>query len=764
MSSTAEPPPRLPRSKQHANPPRVVRTRLFRTLFASLTLIAASGKGGIALPIYAASPSSSSAPKGPELDKAGARPFAEGVELLKRGDLRGAKKRLELSLELYSGLKDYQLFHLAQVQEALGRRRAAQALYQRVATDFPRSIWRPQVLLKLAELSFDAGDRDRARRLARLAQEDPGASEKIKLEVRMLTVRQLEDAAPIRAYREYWELRMNSGEEGAARARARQAALRSRYPELFARPTKRDILREAKARLAERDADGALRVLRERSFDGHPLAPERDLLLARTVAGTRGIEEAESLYERVWRDYPDSEAAPTALYELAYRLWNNHKDSLAEPLFGRLLEHGLTKDRAELALYALGRIAEEAKRFGTALDRYRRLTESARSPALREEGAWRVGWVHYLAGEYAAASRAFARGAEGRKGGSRARFAYWQARSLEHLEETGAVDRSAGDDPPSRAIYCKVVAADPDGYYAGLAESRLKSALQPRPPERPATFALPDALESRYSFHLSRSRALAELRLEDFAAEELAAVEREARGTEDEASVVAYLAKAYGDVGAFSRSAKAAVRVLQRNAERSWLESRLWRYAYPLAYWDLLRAEAAESHLDPCLALALMRQESFFDPRAVSPAQAFGLMQLLVRTAREVASDSSSAPGSRVSPELLLEPGTNLRLGVIYLSKLLKLTRGNIPRALAAYNAGEDALAKWEARYPESEDDEFVERISYSETRSYVKHVLANFRLYGYLYGDGTCDSPASKGWARLAAGENLRPLDEVCQ
>ncbi len=741
-------------------------SRLFLSLFASLALIVASGEGGIALPICAASAASSPPPRPRGLGEEGAQVFAEGVELLKRGDVREAKKRLELSLELYSGLKDYQLFHLAQAEEALGERGPAQALYKQVATEFPRSVWRPQALLKVAELSFEAGDKDRAQRLARQAQAEPGASERIKLEARMLTLRQLEDAAPMRAYQAYWELRISGGEEAATRARARQRALQSRYPELFARPTKRDILREARARLAERDGEGALQILRERarSFDGHPFAPERDLLLARAVAATMGIEEAESLYERVWRNYPDSEAAPTALYELAYRLWNTHKDSRAEPLFGRLLEHRLAKESADLALYALGRIAEEAKRFETALDRYGRLAESAGSPALREEGAWRVGWVHYLAGEYTAASRAFARGAEGRERGARARFTYWQARSLEHLEKGDARDRSAGAALPSRELYCQVVATDPDGYYAGLAESRLKAALQPSPPEKSATFALPDALESRYSFHLSRSRALAELRFEDFAAKELAAVEREALKTEDEAIVLAYLAKAYSEVGDFSRSAKAAVKVRQRNADRSWLESHLWRYAYPLAYWDLLKVAAADSRLDPCLALALMRQESFFDPRAVSPAKAFGLMQLLVKTAREVALESGSVPASRVSPELLLEPGTNLRLGVTYLSKLLKLTRGNLARALAAYNAGEDALASWEARYPQEEDDEFVERISYPETRSYVKHVLTNLRLYGYLYGEGTCELPAFREWAGLAAQEKIRPLDEVCR
>ena len=123
-----------------------------------------------------------------------------------------------------------------------------------------------------------------------------------------------------------------------------------------------------------------------------------------------------------------------------------------------------------------------------------------------------------------------------------------------------------------------------------------------------------------------------------------------------------------------------------------------------------------------------MRQESVFDPGAVSPAAAYGLMQLLVTTASRVA-------GRPVDASALVDPATNITLGTRYLRQLLDRFDGNLAKALAAYNGGEDAVAKWERRAPGAPTDEFVETISYRETRQYVKQVLGNYRRYRRLYG-----------------------------
>ena len=77
---------------------------------------------------------------------------------------------------------------------------------------------------------------------------------------------------------------------------------------------------------------------------------------------------------------------------------------------------------------------------------------------------------------------------------------------------------------------------------------------------------------------------------------------------------------------------------------------------------------------------------------------------------------------------------TNVDLGTSLLRRLLDRYGGSRVKALAAYNAGEDAVAKWERRYGDRPDDEFVELISFRETRDYVKSVLTHYEVYRQLY------------------------------
>jgi len=157
----------------------------------------------------------------------------------------------------------------------------------------------------------------------------------------------------------------------------------------------------------------------------------------------------------------------------------------------------------------------------------------------------------------------------------------------------------------------------------------------------------------------------------------------------------------------------------------------LREYLYPLGYWETVRAAAGAHGVDPLLVLAVIRQESHFEPEAVSSAGARGLMQLLPATARQVASADGAAPPGEPALE---DVGTNIDLGTRLLARLLRQYDGSMVKALAAYNGGEDAVAKWERRYAGRAPDEFVELISFRETRDYVKSVLRNYRVYRRLY------------------------------
>jgi soluble lytic murein transglycosylase len=154
-------------------------------------------------------------------------------------------------------------------------------------------------------------------------------------------------------------------------------------------------------------------------------------------------------------------------------------------------------------------------------------------------------------------------------------------------------------------------------------------------------------------------------------------------------------------------------------------------YRYPLAYWDSVQEKTQERGIDPYLALAVIRQESLFNARAHSPAAALGLMQLIPPTAARVAKQIGlPAPNQ----EKLFEPEFNLTLGTQYLKNLLERYSNNWFKAIAAYNAGEAAVDRWEKEIVTDDIEEFVERIPYVETRGYVKLVLRNHRIYKLLY------------------------------
>ena len=160
---------------------------------------------------------------------------------------------------------------------------------------------------------------------------------------------------------------------------------------------------------------------------------------------------------------------------------------------------------------------------------------------------------------------------------------------------------------------------------------------------------------------------------------------------------------------------------------------RLLRIIYPFPYRDILLAEAAEQGVDPFLAAGLIRQESMFNPGAVSGAGAIGLMQVMPATGRELVQRLGVR---RFDDDMLEHAEFNAHLGMAYLDDQLRDFSGRLPVVLAAYNAGPHRITRWR-EFPEFPDDDlFAERIPFAETRDYVKIVQNNARIYEALYGE----------------------------
>jgi soluble lytic murein transglycosylase len=159
-----------------------------------------------------------------------------------------------------------------------------------------------------------------------------------------------------------------------------------------------------------------------------------------------------------------------------------------------------------------------------------------------------------------------------------------------------------------------------------------------------------------------------------------------------------------------------------------WREA--WEMAYPRPFADVVERETKRNDIPSALAYAVMREESAFDPEAVSPARAYGLMQLIFPTARKVARDV----GISCDLPSLTRAETNVTLGCKFLADLRAKFATNPLLAIPGYNAGPGAPQRWIAARESEDFDMWVEQIPYEETRRYTKRVLASFGAYAFLY------------------------------
>ncbi len=175
------------------------------------------------------------------------------------------------------------------------------------------------------------------------------------------------------------------------------------------------------------------------------------------------------------------------------------------------------------------------------------------------------------------------------------------------------------------------------------------------------------------------------------------------------------------------------------------------RLAYPQSYVELFKEFS--SQVDPFLLLSIARKESTMNPKAVSPANAQGLLQLNPDTAKRLSSAANID---------LFDPRTNAELAARYMAELRETMKGQLPLMIASYNAGEATVATWTQRYPTTDLLLFIDLIPYRETRDYVGFVLSNYFWYRRLYGENAGATLASLTSGQLAKVEEPRGVRSI--
>jgi len=289
---------------------------------------------------------------------------------------------------------------------------------------------------------------------------------------------------------------------------------------------------------------------------------------------------------------------------------------------------------------------------------------------------------------------------------------------------SGRAWKSAGDDQVAAERWRSVLAQQPVSYYSVLAAKRLGDRV-PSPVQ--AGGAAASHRVAPVDSAVARIKLLQRMGMDVEARYEMDALEERANGSPAPDRALA-TADAFLALDQSSR----AIRIAQKLAEGAGgrRDERVMRIVYPVVDRDELARAAKVQGLDPALVAAIIRQESSFNPRAISAADARGLMQVLPSVGQEVA----RSLGFPVwYPVLLLDADANLQLGTAHLAAYRK-QYGPLPRVLAAYNAGGSRVERWSGR-PGADDPElFTERIPFVETREYVRVVQRNLAIYRALY------------------------------
>ncbi len=393
---------------------------------------------------------------------------------------------------------------------------------------------------------------------------------------------------------------------------------------------------------------------------------------ARSYIAMGNVSRARTVLRNITTQFPGDTSAASALMLLADLATDDQRDTDARSTLATVVQRFPKSRHAPTAMYRSGLITY--------------LNGELRVAAARFDSLARL----YPSSDEASSAR------------------YWSGRAYSAL----------GDSTTARARWTETIEKTPSTYYAVVAAKRLKRPILENPlaPNDYPTVPEVDAAHTRIAM-LRDVGMDVEMKFEWD--------EMYRRAGESPERLVA-TAHALAGTEQASRSILLGIRALKEAGATP----QNYRLVYPVLEHPTIISSAKQNGLDPILIASLIRQESSYNPRAVSPVGALGLMQLMPDVGRNLAKAAGIADWTN---EKLFDPAINIRLGTRHLKDLVR-SYPQIEKVLAAYNAGESRVVRWSTKRGASDPEMFTERIPFVETRDYVRLIVRNQEFYKELY------------------------------
>jgi soluble lytic murein transglycosylase len=493
-------------------------------------------------------------------------------------------------------------------------------------------------------------------------------------------------------------------------------------PSFGDRKTRADLL--ARGKRYSEAVDAYRDLLREASPTDKPAI---HLALAEALQRSGQSREAKQLLDSVQISSP--EIAAQRLYDIGEMQRASNDDDGFLKTVDQIRQAAPTSPWLQQALLYVGNIYLLRHDYDKAIDAYRELQQRFPGGPRSPYAHWKAAWLSLRQGRTAEAKTAFEQQIALYPDSSEVPAAlYWRARLAEE----------DGDLVMAGAFYQKISERFRNYYYGPLARERASKLNTGDDPPHYAILdhvaplsVMPETETAppEDNLRVEKARLLENGGLLDFAVRELKTAAAEDKGN----WLPSETARMYQEVGRYDIAVETLKRAIPNYfaVDLSALPRSDWEALFPKPYWPDLKRFSSANGLDPYLVASLIRQESEFNPNAVSNKNALGLMQLLPRVGKGVAKQEKL---KHFNPTQLFNPSVNIQLGTRYFRTMVDQF-GGFEYALAAYNAGDDRVRDWQGAGKYRDVQEFVESIPFTETREYVQAIMRNANVYRQLYG-----------------------------